>query len=342
MKVLVTGGAGYIGSHTTYQRIEAGHEVIVVDNLYSGHRWAVHPKANFIEADAGNQLLMSGIMQRHGIEAVIHFAAHMVVPESVTDPLKYYLNNVGISASLIKASLESGVDQFIFSSTAAVYGNPGDIPVNEDKPTSPINPYGTTKLITEWMLRDVAKSTANKFRYVALCYFNVAGARLDGKLGQATPNATHLIKVACEAACGKRDSVSIYGTDYPTPDGTCIRDYIHVEDLARAHFDALAYLERGGASTTFNCGYGKGFSVREVLECVKAVSGVDFIVHEESRRDGDPVSLMANADRIRYALSWQPKYDDLQLICSSAYQWEKQLTGHQVEMKNKDGKRIEL
>lgn len=338
----MTGGAGYIGSHTVYQLVDAGHDVVVVDNLYSGHRWAAHPQAEFIQADVGDKVLMSEVMQRHNIETVIHFAAHMVVPESVSDPLKYYLNNVGASANLIKASLESGIEQFIFSSTAAVYGNPDDVPVSEDMPTSPINPYGTTKLVTEWMLRDVAKSTADKFKYVALRYFNVAGTRLDGKLGQATPNATHLIKVACEVACGKRDSVSIYGTDYPTPDGTCIRDYIHVEDLARAHLDALAYLDRGSASATFNCGYGKGFSVREVLECVKQASGVDFLVHEQGRRAGDPVSLVANADRIRHTLGWQPNYDDLQLICNTAYQWEKQLTDHLALMEVKDGKRIEL
>ncbi|OAJ71239.1 UDP-glucose 4-epimerase GalE [Methylobacillus sp. MM3] len=328
MSVLVTGGAGYIGSHTVHQLVEAGHNVIVVDNFYSGHRWAVHPQAKLIEADAGDRSKMAEVIKEYDIQSVIHFAAHMVVPESVSNPLKYYLNNVATSANLLAACVESGVDKFIFSSTAAVYGNPDSVLVSEDVPTAPINPYGTTKLITEWMLRDLVDSHKEKFRFVALRYFNVAGAKLDGKLGQATPNATHLIKVTCEAACGLRESVSIFGTDYPTTDGTCIRDYIHVDDLARAHLDALAYLERKGDSATFNCGYGNGFSVRAVLETVQKVSGVDFLICEEKRRAGDPVSLIANADRIRQVLGWQPKYNDLELICRSAYQWESQLSIH--------------
>ncbi len=322
MRVLVTGGAGYIGSHTVYQLIEAGHDVAIVDNFYSGNRWAVHPKAKLIEADAGDQPLMQEILTQNNIESVIHFAAHMVVPESVLNPLKYYLNNVSTSANLLAACVAAGVNKFIFSSTAAVYGNPSAVPVNEEVLPNPINPYGTTKLVTEWMLRDIVNSQKENFRYVALRYFNVAGARLDGKLGQATPNATHLIKVACEAACGTRDSVSIYGTDYPTPDGTCIRDYIHVEDLASAHLHALGYLKNEGESATFNCGYGTGYSVREVLNTVRKASGVNFVIHENERRAGDPVSLMADASHISRTLGWQPQYNDLELICRTAYQWE--------------------
>ena len=324
MRVLVTGGAGYIGSHTVCKLIESGHDVVVVDNFYSGHRWAVHPKAKLIEGNAGNQLQMQEILTQNNIEGVIHFAAHMVVPESVSNPLKYYQNNVSTSANLLAACTSVGVDKFIFSSTAAVYGNPITVPVNEDVIPSPINPYGTTKLVTEWMLRDIVASQKHSFSYVALRYFNVAGASLDGSLGQSTPDATHLIKVACEAACGLRNSVSIYGTDYPTPDGTCIRDYIHVEDLAAAHVDALSYLNiNNDVSATFNCGYGVGYSVKEVLQTVRKVSGVNFEIYENARRAGDPVSLIADSSLIRKVLGWQPKYNDLELICSTAYQWEK-------------------
>jgi UDP-glucose 4-epimerase len=331
MKLLVTGGAGYIGSHTVYQLIEAGHQVLVVDNLYSGHRWAVHPEADFIYADVADYEAMIQIFRHNNFDAVLHFAAHIEVPESVTNPLKYYQNNVAASANLLRVCVEAGVENFIFSSTAAVYGNPEYIPVDEKTTPAPINPYGTTKLITEWMLRDVAASSQGKFRYVALRYFNVAGARTDGRIGQATPNATHLIKVACEAATGKRDKVSIFGTDYPTADGTCVRDYIHVQDLARAHLDAMNYLKAGGASDIFNCGYGHGFSVRDVLDCVSKVSGVDFPVMIEGRRPGDPANLIANSNRIREVLGWKPKLDDLLLICRSAYEWEKQLVGHLAE-----------
>lgn len=331
MKVLVTGGAGYIGSHTVYQLIEAGHQVLVVDNLYSGHRWAVHPEADFVYADVADYEAMVQIFRQNKFDTVLHFAAHIEVPESVAKPLKYYQNNVAASANLLRVCVEAGVENFIFSSTAAVYGNPEYIPVNEKTTPAPINPYGTTKLITEWMLRDIAASSQGKFRYVALRYFNVAGARADGRIGQATPNATHLIKVACEAATGKRDKVSIFGTDYPTVDGTCVRDYIHVEDLARAHLDAMNYLKAGGASDIFNCGYGHGFSVREVLDCVSKVGGVDFPVVLEGRRPGDPANLIANSNRIREVLGWKPKLDDLLLICRSAYEWEKQLVGHLEE-----------
>jgi UDP-glucose 4-epimerase len=321
LNVLVTGGAGYIGSHTSHQLVDAGHRVVVLDNLYSGHRWAVPAGAAFVEGDAGDPGLTRPLLRDHAIDAVIHFAGHIVVPESVTDPLKYYRNNTCVSRSLIEACAAEGVNKFIFSSSAAVYGMPERLPANEDSPTAPINPYGASKLMTEWMLRDVAAGA--HFFYVALRYFNVAGARADGTLGQATPEATHLIKVASQTACGLRDHVAIFGTDYETPDGTCIRDYIHVEDLAQAHLDALAYLARSGASRVLNCGYGRGFTVREILDTVRRVSGVTFKVKEEARREGDPPMLIADAARIREVLGWKPVHDDIEVICGSAYQWEK-------------------
>ena len=321
MNVLVTGGAGYIGSHTTRQLLEAGYGVTVLDNLYSGHRWAVPAEAAFYEGDIADRELVERIIDGEGIEAVILFAGHIVVPESVSDPLKYYQNNVAGSLNLIQSCVEKGVERMIFSSSAAVYGMPEVIPISEEAATVPINPYGTTKLVTEWMLRDVAAAEP-AFRYVALRYFNVAGAHLGGELGQTTPEATHLIKVACEAACGARESITVFGSDYPTPDGTCIRDYIHVEDLARAHLDALAYLEQGGASDRLNCGYGRGYSVREVIAAVREASGVDFAVIEGGRRAGDPPELVADNRRIREVLGWAPRHDDLGLICRTAYEWE--------------------
>jgi UDP-glucose 4-epimerase len=322
--VLVTGGAGYIGAHTTRQLLAAGHQVTVVDNLYSGHRWAVPPEADFHQLDAGDRKAMTGLMQSQQFDAVIHFAGHIVVPESVANPGKYYQNNVVGSLNLIKCCQKTDVGLFVFSSSAAVYGNPEEIPVREDAPTDPINPYGRSKLITEWTLRDFAErpGPGRPMRYVALRYFNVAGARLDGALGQATPEATHLIKVACEAACGRRDSVSIFGTDYDTEDGTCIRDYIHVEDLAKTHLYALAHLADGGPSQVLNCGYGRGFSVREVLETVQKVSGQDIHIIESDRRAGDPAELVADNHLIGQTLGWIPEYDDLELICRTAYQWE--------------------
>lgn len=323
--ILVTGGAGYIGSHTTHQLLEAGYRVVVLDNLYSGHRWAVPDVVEFVEGDAGNIDLVRTLIREHAVVAVIHFAGHIVVPESVADPLKYYKNNTSVSRNLIEACVSEGVERFVFSSSAAVYGMPNTIPVSEDAETNPINPYGASKLMTEWMLRDVANASTEEspFRYVALRYFNVAGARLDGTLGQATPEATHLIKVACQAACGKRDKVFVFGADYDTPDGTCIRDFIHVEDLARAHLDALGYLARGGTSEVLNCGYGHGYSVREVLETVKRVSGADFDVQMAGRRRGDPAVIVAGAERINHVLGWAPKLDDIEVICDSALQWER-------------------
>ena len=323
-RVLVTGGAGYIGSHTALQLAEAGHEVVVLDNLSSGHRWAVPTQAGFERGDIADRELVKSIIREGRIDAVIHFAAHVVVPESVENPGKYYRNNVVGALNLIEACIAAGVGQLVFSSSAAVYGAPASSPVSEAAAPLPINPYGSGKLMTEWTLRDLA-AAESRFRFVALRYFNVAGARADGTLGQATPRATHLVKVACEAACGVRDGMSLYGDDYPTPDGTCIRDYIHIEDLAQAHLDALDYLNQGGISITMNCGYGRGYSVREVVECVKAVSGVDFPVTVAPRRAGDPPELVADNALIRQRLGWNPRYNDLAAICRTAYRWEQAL-----------------
>lgn len=329
--VLVTGGAGYIGSHTTRQLVRAGFDVLVVDNLYSGHAWAVDPAARFHEMDAGDGEAIGALLRANApVEAVIHFAGHIVVPESVSNPIKYYRNNPIASTNLIEACRANGVQRFLFSSSAAVYGQPETVPITEQAATVPINPYGRSKLMTEWTLEDVARSTrvnsaAEPFEYIALRYFNVAGAALDAALGQATPEATHLIKVACEAACGKRGGVQIFGTDYPTPDGTCIRDYIHVEDLAAAHVLGLQYLLDGGESTVVNCGYGHGFSVREVVDTVQRVSGAAFPVEEAPRRAGDPARLVADNARIRHTLGWAPQHDDLALICRTAFDWESRL-----------------
>ena len=322
--VLVTGGAGYIGSHTVLQLLQAGHQVVVLDNLYSGHRWAIDQRARFEEGNIADNVVTARVLADHSIDSVVHFAGHIVVPESVENPAKYYQNNVIGSFNLIRSCIDAGVSQFVFSSSAAVYGIPASRVINEQTPQLPINPYGASKLITEWTLRDLSQAAEN-FRYVALRYFNVAGAHTNGKLGQATPEATHLIKVACQAATGKRKGLSIFGDDYDTEDGTCVRDYIHVEDLANAHVDALRYLGQGGGSDIFNCGYGRGYSVREVVECVKAVSGVDFPVKQESRRAGDPDQLVANNTHIRNTLGWQPALDDLSGICRSALQWEQKL-----------------
>jgi len=321
--VLVTGGAGYIGSHTVRQLLAAGYRVVVLDDLSTGHRWAVAPQAALVVGNAGDQSLVGALIKEHAVAAVVHFAGSIVVPESVADPLKYYGNNTAASRNLIEICLAKGVERFVFSSTAAVYGIPEKLPVPETAPTRPINPYGRSKLITEWMLEDVAASSAGRgFRHVILRYFNVAGASLDGTLGQATQNATHLIKVACEAACGAREKVTVFGTDYPTADGTCVRDYIHVEDLARAHVDALRYLEGGGASDTFNCGYGRGYSVREVLRMVERVSGVKLRIEDGPRRAGDAAELVAGAGKVKSALDWAPCHEELEIICLTAYRWE--------------------
>lgn len=320
--ILVTGGAGYIGSHVVRQLGEQGHRVVVLDNLSTGHREAVlHGK--LIVGNTGDRELVTQILQDHEIGAVMHFAANIVVPESVSDPLKYYGNNTCNTRNLLECCQITGVSHFIFSSTAAVYGIPEELPVSEETPLAPINPYGTSKLMSEWMLRDLA--AASDLRYVILRYFNVAGANVEGQIGQSTPEATHLIKVACEVATGARDKVAIFGTDYPTEDGTGVRDYIHVDDLASAHLKALDYLRSGGESTVLNCGYGSGFSVREVLDTVAKCHGSALNIVEEPRRAGDPPALIAAASKIRNTLGWQPQNDDLELIAQTALDWEKKV-----------------
>ena len=320
--ILVTGGAGYIGSHVVKQLGAAGRRVVVLDNLSTGFRESVL-HGELVEGDTGDMSLVERLLRERNIGAVLHFAAHIVVPESVADPLKYYRNNTCNTRNLLECCAAAGVEHFIFSSTAAVYGIPENTFISEDAPTAPINPYGSSKLMSEWMLRDLAAATG--LRYVILRYFNVAGADPEGRIGQSTPEATHLIKVACEAATGKRPGVEIFGTDYPTPDGTCIRDYIHVEDLAAAHLQALDYLAAGGASTTLNCGYGHGYSVREVLDTVQAVSGRPLAIRETARRAGDPPALAADSRRIREVLGWQPRHDDLAFIVKTALEWERRL-----------------
>ena len=320
--ILVTGGAGYIGSHVVRQLAERGERVVVLDNLGKGFRQAV-TGAELVVGDVGDYALASRLLSERQVDTVMHFAAHTIVPESVALPLKYYANNTCSTRSLLQASIENKVENFVFSSTAAVYGMPEDGYASEDSPTRPINAYGTSKLMSEWMLRDVA--AVNPLRYVALRYFNVAGSDPGGRIGQTTPGATLLTKVACEAMVGKRSHVSIFGTDYPTPDGTGVRDYLHVEDLAAAHLRALDYLRAKGRSVTLNVGYGHGYSVREVLAMVESVGGKPLVIREEPRRAGDPVYLVARADRIRTELGWQPRYDDLEAIVSSSLAWEKKL-----------------
>jgi UDP-glucose 4-epimerase len=322
--ILVTGGAGYIGSHMVHALVDAGERVVVLDNLTTGFDWAVAPGVPLVVGDTGDQAQVAALMAEHRVDAVIHFAASIVVPDSVADPLGYYRNNTANSRSLIETAVKHGVRHFIFSSTAAVYGNPQRIPVREDDPTVPTSPYGSSKLMTEVMLRD--SGAAYGLRHVILRYFNVAGADPLGRAGQSTKGATHLIKVALEAALGRRRKVDVFGTDYPTPDGTCIRDYIHVADLVAAHSDALAYLRGGGSSTTLNCGYGRGFSVLNVIETVKRVSGVDFTVEFTGRRAGDPAQIVAACDRARSTLGWQPHFDDLTRIVADALAWERSLS----------------
>jgi UDP-glucose 4-epimerase len=324
MTVLVTGGAGYIGSHMVHALVDAGERVVVLDNLTTGFDWSLPEGAPLVIGETGDQALVAALIAEHGVDAIIHFAASIVVPDSVADPLGYYRNNTVNSRALIETAVKGGVRHFIFSSTAAVYGNPARVPVREDDPTVPMSPYGSSKLMTEIMLRDAG--AAHGLRHVILRYFNVAGADPLGRTGQSTKGATHLIKVAVETALGMRPKMDVFGTDYPTPDGTCIRDYIHVSDLVRAHADALAYLRGGGASATFNCGYGRGFSVREVIETVKRVSGVDFKVEFAARRPGDPAQIVAASDRARSTLKWQPHFDDLDTIVTHALAWERKLS----------------
>ena len=325
MTVLVTGGAGYIGSHTVHELIETGEDVVVLDNLSTGFRFLVPDNVHFVVGSTGDRELVARTIREFGVDAIVHFAASIVVPDSVADPLGYYRNNTLNTCNLLDVAIEQDVRRFIFSSTAAVYGNAEQVPVREDAQTAPISPYGTSKLMSEIMLHDSAR--AHGLRFVVLRYFNVAGADPKGRTGQSTPQATHLIKVACEAALGKRAKVDVYGTDYPTPDGTCQRDYIHVSDLVSAHSAALAHLRAGGASSTFNCGYGRGASVFEVINSVKRVSGVDFKVDIASRRDGDPAALVANVERIHASLDWHPQFQDLDTIVAHALAWERRLPG---------------
>jgi UDP-glucose 4-epimerase len=320
--ILVTGGAGYIGSHVVRQLGEAGENVVILDNLVKGFRRAV-TAGELVVGEVGDFALVSRLLAERRIDTVMHFAAHTIVPESVALPLKYYGNNTCSTRSLLQACIENDVPNFIFSSTAAVYGIPEAGFAGEDSPTRPINAYGTSKLMSEWMLRDVA--AVNPLRYVALRYFNVAGADPSGAIGQATPGATLLTKVACEAMVGKRSHVSIFGSDYQTPDGTGVRDYLHIEDLASAHLRALDYLRAAGRSVTLNVGYGHGYSVREVLAMVEAVGGKPLLIREEARRAGDPAYLVARAERIRTELGWQARYDDLRAIVSSSLAWERKL-----------------
>jgi UDP-glucose 4-epimerase len=320
--ILVTGGAGYIGSHVVRQLGEIHEKVVVLDNLGRGFRQAVMA-GELVVGDVGDQALVSRLMAKHNVDTVMHFAAHTIVPESVAQPLKYYGNNTCCTRALLQACLDNKVENFVFSSTAAVYGMPDQGYADEESPTRPINAYGTSKLMSEWMLRDVA--AVSDLRYVALRYFNVAGSHPGGKIGQATQGATLLTKVACEAMVGKRPHVSVFGSDYPTPDGTGMRDYLHVEDLAAAHLNALDYLRNDGKSVTLNVGYGHGYSVREVLRMVETVGGKPLVIREEPRRAGDPAYLVARADRIRAELGWQPRYDDLNAIVSHSLAWERKL-----------------
>ena len=323
MAVLVTGGAGYIGSHMVLALLDAGEKVVVVDNLSTGFWWALPKEVELVVGDMGDEALLANVIRDHDISAIAHFAAKIVVPESVSDPLGYYLNNTVKSRALIDSAVKGGVKHFIFSSTAAVYGDVDTKPVSEDVTLNPVSPYGRSKLMTEWMLADAG--VAHGLKSVVLRYFNVAGADPAGRSGQSTRNATHLIKVACQAALGERSHLEVFGTDYPTPDGSCLRDYIQVSDLADAHMAALAHLRAGGDSLTLNCGYGRGYSVLVVIDVVKRVSGVDFPVKLSPRRPGDPPAIVAKADRIRAELGWVPKRDDLEGIVRQALDWERSL-----------------
>jgi len=330
MNVLVTGGAGYIGGHMVLALLDAGHRPIVFDNLSTGFRWSVPEGVPLVVGDIGDFELVLSTLRTYQVDAIAHFAAKLVVPESVADPLGYYLNNTVKSRSLMAAAVAAGVKKFVFSSTAAVYGNASDKPLGEDAPLAPLSPYGSSKQLTEVMLRDVA--TAHDMRYVILRYFNVAGSDPAMRHGQSTANATHLIKVAIQTALGMRSHMEVFGSDYPTPDGTCIRDYIHVTDLIAAHMLALDHLDQGGESLVVNCGYGHGYSVSEVIETVRKVSGKPVEARFAPRRAGDPVTIVANSDRIRSRLGWQPRHDDLASIVDHSLRWESMLRERNLKL----------
>jgi UDP-glucose 4-epimerase len=323
MTVLVTGGAGYIGSHMVRALTEAAESVVVVDNLSTGFSTFLPEGVPVVIGDAADENLVEGVITAHGVESIIHFAGSVVVPESMRDPLAYYRNNTMTTRSLLNIAVKCGINRFIFSSTAAVYGNPDQVPVPEHAPTRPLSPYGSSKLMTEIMLHDVA--AAHGLNYVVLRYFNVAGADPQARIGLATVGATHLLKIAVEAATGQRAKIDVFGTDYPTPDGSCIRDFIHVSDLAQAHRAALSYLRNGGASVTLNCGYGRGYSVIETIEAVRRVSGRSFAVEYGARRPGDIMTMIADTARIHRTLEWTPQYDNLETIAAHALAWEEKL-----------------
>ena len=323
MAILITGGAGYIGSHMVYELADRGEQPVVIDDFSSGFEWAIPSGVPVFVEDIGDQRRVAPLIAKYGISEIIHFAASVAVPESVAEPLRYYRNNTANSRSLFEIAIRSGVQRFIFSSTAAVYGNPPANPVTEETPVAPVSPYGSSKFMAETMLRDAAR--AHGLRYVILRYFNVAGADPALRTGQATRGATHLIKVAAETAMGLREKMQVFGTDYPTPDGTCIRDYIHVSDLVNAHCHALSYLRGGGGPLTLNCGYGRGFSVLQVIEAMRHESGNDFPVELAARRPGDPAEIVASAERMRNLLGWRPQWDDLSLIVRHALAWERKL-----------------
>jgi UDP-glucose 4-epimerase len=323
MTVLVTGGAGYIGSHMVQALAEAGESVVVIDNLSTGFSTSLPEGVPLFIGDAADENLVEGVIAAHSVESIVHFAGSVVVPDSMRDPLAYYRNNTMTTRSLLNAAVKCGVNRFIFSSTAAVYGNPDQVPVPEDAPTRPMSPYGSSKLMTEIMLHDVA--AAHGMNYVVLRYFNVAGADPLARIGLSTAGATHLLKIAVEAATGQRAKIDVFGTDYPTPDGSAVRDFIHVSDLAQAHRAALSYLRGGGASATLNCGYGRGYSVLETIEAVRRVSGRNFAVQYAPRRPGDIMTMIADTSRIRSVLDWTPQYDDLETIAAHALAWEEKL-----------------
>ncbi|SDI52305.1 UDP-galactose 4-epimerase [Bradyrhizobium sp. Rc2d] len=323
MTVLVTGGAGYIGSHTVLALAEAGEDVVVIDDLSTGFSTYLPEGVPLFIGDAGDENLLEGVIAQHDIESIIHFAGSVVVPDSMRDPLGYYRNNFTTARNLLNVAVKRGIGRFIFSSTAAVYGNPDLVPVPEHAPTRPLSPYGSSKLMTEIMLHDVA--AAYSMQYVTLRYFNVAGADPQARIGLATVGATHLLKIAVEAATGQRAKIDVFGTDYPTPDGSCVRDFIHVTDLSQAHRSALAYLRNGGASTTLNCGYGRGYSVLETIDAVRRVSGRSFAVQYAPRRPGDIMTMVADTSRIRGLLDWKPQYEDLETIAAHALAWEDKL-----------------